>query len=227
MINSFLTLSTPFPVEHRLVYVWPALNWPRHGEDPDLIGPELGRCVDFILACHPDVRGLIHSVSYSRSKQLERFCRSPRLILHTEKEGDFDRALQTLFATPGGVLVSPRATEGVDLKGDRSEFQVFIKIPFLFWGDERVQQRARVNKTWYALTAATNLIQGCGRSVRNMHDIAPTYVLDAKWGWWFRANENLFPPYFKDALAAAERHPAGVRLQPCSSPSYAKFKEHP
>jgi Rad3-related DNA helicase len=214
MSNSFLTLSTPFPLEHRLVHIWPVLDWPKFGENPDLIGPELGRCVNLILAGHPGVRGLIHSVSYSRSKQLARFSQSPRLILHTENPGDFERALETLFATPGGVLVSPRATEGVDLKGDRSEFQVFVKIPFLNWGEPRVQQRARVNKTWYALTAATNLIQGCGRSVRNMHDIAPTYILDAKWGWWFRANEQLFPPYFKDALAAARCLPAGVRSQP-------------
>ena len=47
-----------------------------------------------------------------------------------------------------------------------------------------------------------------------MHNIVPTYILDAKWGWWFRANEQLFRPYFKDALAAAEPHPAGVRSQP-------------
>jgi Rad3-related DNA helicase len=213
MSNSFLTLSTPFPLEHRLVHVWPVLDWPKQGEKPDRIGPELGRCVNVILARHPDSRGLIHSVSYSRSKQLARFCQSPRLILHTERPGDFERALETLFATPGGVLVSPRATEGVDLKNDRSEFQVFIKIPFLYWGDPRVQERARANRSWYALTAAINLIQGCGRSVRNMHDIAPTYILDSKWNWWFRANERLFPNYFKDALRAAERHPDSVRLK--------------
>lgn len=213
MSNSFLTLSTPFPLEHRLVHVWPVLCWPKQGENPDQIGPELGRCVNLILDGHPDSRGLIHSVSYSRSKQLARFSKSPRLILHTEKPGDFERALETLFATPGGVLVSPRATEGVDLKGDRSEFQVFVKIPFLNWGDQRVQERARDNRTWYALTAAINLIQGCGRSVRNMHDISPTYILDSRWNWWFRANEKLFPPYFKDALIAAERLPASVRLK--------------
>ncbi len=211
MSNSFLTLTTPFPLEHRLVHVWPEIRWPKPGVNPSLIGPDLGRCINLILNRHPDVRGLIHSVSYSRSKLLARFCTSPRLILHTEKPGDFDRALETLFTTPGGVLVSPRAMEGVDLKGDRSEFQVFIKIPFLFWGDQRVKQRAEANGIWYPLTAAINLIQGCGRSVRNMHDIAPTYILDAKWKWWFPANEKLFPPYFIDALAAAKRRPVATR----------------
>jgi ATP-dependent DNA helicase DinG len=205
MSNSFLTLTTPFPVDHRLVHVWPILFWPRQSENPDNIGPELGRTVNLILARHQDSRGLIHSVSYPRSRQIARFCKSPRLILHTEKPGEFDRALERLFATPGGVLVSPRAMEGVDLKGDRSEFQVFVKIPFLNWGDQRVRERARANKTWYALTAAINLIQGCGRSVRNMNDIAPTYILDTRWSWWFQANEKLFPPYFKDALRAARR----------------------
>jgi Rad3-related DNA helicase len=214
MSNSFLTLTSPFPLEHRLVHVWPVLSWPKQGEDPDLIGPELGRSVNLILDSHPDVRGLIHSVSYPRSKQLARFSKSQRLILHTGEDGDFDRALEALYATPRGVLVSPRATEGVDLKGDRSEFQIFIKIPFLYWGEPRVQQRARANRTWYALTAAINVVQGCGRSVRNMHDIAPSYILDSKWNWWFRANQNLFPPYFHDALAAAKRHPASVGLKP-------------
>src|SRR6202035_784997 len=99
--------TTPFPLEHRLVHVWPVLSWPSYGENPDNIGAELGRSVSLILDEHPDVRGLIHSVSYSRSKQLARFSKSPRLILHTESPGDFERALETLFATPRGVLVSP------------------------------------------------------------------------------------------------------------------------
>jgi Rad3-related DNA helicase len=77
-----------------------------------------------------------------------------------------------------------------------------------------VKQRAEAKMAWYALTAAINLVQGCGRSVRNMDDIAPSYVLDVKWNWWFPANEKLFSPYFKDALAAAKRHPAGLLFKP-------------
>ena len=197
--NAFIALRSPFPTEHRLIYSWPVIHWPRHDQNQITIGPTLAQAVNRILELHPDKRGIIHSVSYSRTKLLLEYCQSPRLFTHTQEES-FDEAVERLATTEHAVLVSPRATEGVDLKGDRSEFQIFIKIPFQFLGDPLVRGRQATNKGWYDLMAAIAVVQGAGRSIRTATDIAPTYILDGRWPSWFRINKYLFPEYFRDAM---------------------------
>jgi len=200
MKNAYLAMPSPFAVEHRLIFYWPAIAWPKHGTDQTTIGPNLERALKRILAMHPSSRGLIHSVSYPRTELLMSSCSSPRLIAHGDEADEFELALARLDATPDGVLVSPRALEGVDLKGAASEFQIFIKLPFPSTGDPRVEKRKKTAHGWYDLMVAIAVIQGCGRSVRTASDIAPTYILDVAWGWWFKANHHLFPAYFKQAL---------------------------
>lgn len=201
MKNAYLAMPSPFTVEHRLIFYWPVIAWPKHGTDQGSIGQDLERALATLLALHPTSRGLIHSVSYPRTQLLMECCASlPRLIAHGNDEGEFEDALSCLNTTPGAVLVSPRALEGVDLKGAMSEFQIFIKLPFPSLGDPRVKKRKETARGWYDLMVAIAVIQGCGRSVRTASDIAPTYILDVNWGWWFKANRHLFPDYFKQAV---------------------------
>ena len=103
------------------------------------------------------------------------------------------------------MLVSPRALEGVDLKGAASEFQIFIKLPFPSLGDPRVKKRKETARGWYDLMVAIAVIQGAGRSVRTASDIAPTYILDVNWGWWFK-NNRTFPDYFGKQCDQCRRH---------------------
>ena len=204
MKTAFISLPSPFPVEHRLIYWWPVIAWPRHDQDQSTVGPELARSVDYILSIHPGQRGLIHSVSYARAALLLQWVKNDRVFGHSDQA--FDAAIERLLVTPAGVLLSPRALEGVDLKADRSEFQIFIKLPHLLLGDPRTRRRKDLVKNWYSLQTATNLIQGSGRSVRTATDIAPTYILDAAFPNWLaiaRAN-RLLPEYFCDAIRQFE-----------------------
>lgn len=199
MKNAFMTLPSPFPAEHRLIYSWPVVHWPKYGQDQATIAPDLAQAVNHILGLHPNERGLVHSVSYSRTKLLLDYCKSPRLFTHAKDEF-FDDAVVRLADTERAVLVSPRATEGIDLKGSLSEFQIFIKIPFQLWEDPLVKGRRSANKGWYDLMAVMAIVQGSGRSVRTNTDIAPTYMIDGRWPSWFRDHKHLFPQYFRDAM---------------------------
>ena len=79
------------------------------------------------------------------------------------------------------VLLSPSMTEGVDLKGDLSRFQVICKIPYPYLGDQIVRKRMYKHKDWYGLQTAKSIVQSCGRSVRSNTDTAVTYILDSDW----------------------------------------------
>lgn len=69
-------------------------------------------------------------------------------------------------------------TEGVDLLGDLSRFQVVVKVPFLNFKDPYVAARKKRDARWYDWQTAMHLIQATGRSVRSETDFAETYILD-------------------------------------------------
>ena len=91
-------------------------------------------------------------------------------------------------------------SEGVDLKGDLSRFQIICKIPYPYLGDKIVKKRMGKWKNWYPLQTAKLIVQASGRSVRSMEDKAVTYILDADWDRLYRNNIDMFPKSFKDAL---------------------------
>jgi Rad3-related DNA helicase len=88
-------------------------------------------------------------------------------------------------------------TEGVDLAGDASRFQVLCKIPYPFLGDKLVKKRMHKWKWWYPFQTTKTIIQSIGRSIRSEDDTAVTYILDSDWGKFYRINATLFPDDFK------------------------------
>jgi Rad3-related DNA helicase len=193
----FLALPSPFPVANRVIYCHQAVQW-RFGQEERAYA-QLIPVLENILDRHPTQRGIIHVSSYAQANEIVRRSNNPRLLTHHNSKGR-EEVLLRLFATPGAVLVSPSSREGLDLFGDRSEFQVIAKLPYPSLGDKRVQQRMTDDPGWYGLTTAQALIEACGRSVRNDRDRATTYILDAGWGFFIRRNAHFFPQYFKDAL---------------------------
>ena len=95
------------------------------------------------------------------------------------------------------VLLSPSMTEGVDLKGDLSRFQVICKVPYPWLGDPIVRKRMNKFPNWYPLKTATTVVQAVGRSVRNSEDTAITYILDSDWQRFYSKNKKLFCEDFK------------------------------
>jgi len=94
------------------------------------------------------------------------------------------------------VLLSPSMTEGVDLMGDLSRFQILCKVPFPYLGDKLVRKKMNKWKWWYDLQTAKTVIQSVGRSVRSETDTAVTYILDGSWENFFAKNKKLFGPEF-------------------------------
>jgi ATP-dependent DNA helicase DinG len=198
----FLSLPSPFPEENRLIYCHPVVHWDRNNLGPsyDSAARELAR----ILDRHPTQRGLVHVSSYKQAEEIVARCNSPRLLTHFNSATRAE-ALQRVFATPGAVLVSPSSREGLDFYGERSEFQVVLKLPFASLGDQRVRRRLADDAGWYGLTTAQQLVQAAGRSVRSMSDKASTYILDGEWPRFVRRNARFIPSYF---LKATREMPA-------------------
>jgi len=191
------SLPSPFPVENRPVLHVPMGRMTSKEIDNSL--PTLSKAIEKILEQHKDEKGIIHTHSYKISNFLKRNIRSSRLLFSESHNRD-EILKKHLKSKKPTVLVSPSMTEGVDLAGDNSRFQVLCKVPYPFLGDKLVKKRMNKWKWWYPFQTTKTIIQSIGRSVRSIDDKAVTYILDSDWSRFYRNNSSLFPKDFKDCI---------------------------
>ena len=192
-----IKLPSPFPAENRPIFQTTVGSMASSQIQYTL--PKLKAAVEAILEEHKGQKGIIHCHTYKIANYLKKNIRSKRLLTHNSDNRD--AVLQKHITSKSDtVLLSPSMTEGVDLKGDLSKFQIICKVPYPYLGDPIIKKRMNKNKGWYALQTAKSIVQSCGRSVRNETDQAVTYILDNDWHNFYRRNSSIFPEDFKKAI---------------------------
>ena len=195
----FLSLPSPFPVENKPIISAGIGKMSAQHIDSTL--PNLVKAVESILDEHKNEKGIIHCHSYKIANYLKRNIKKgkSRLIFHTSEDRDSALEKHKKLKKPS-VLISPSMTEGVDLKGELSRFQILCKIPYPYLGDKLIRKKMNKWKWWYPLQTAKTIIQSVGRSVRSKDDYATTYILDEDWFRFYQRNKELFPSDFKSAI---------------------------
>jgi ATP-dependent DNA helicase DinG len=192
-----LSLPSPFPVKNRPILFVPIGRMTSKEIDNSL--PKLTEAVKQILEAHKNEKGIIHTHSYKIAHFLKRNIKTHRLLI--SKASNRDKILKKhIKGSKPTVLISPSMTEGVDLDGDASRFQIICKVPYPYLGDKLVKKRMNKWKWWYPFQTSKTVIQSVGRSVRSESDTAVTYILDADWERFYSRNKQLFPNDFHDCL---------------------------
>ena len=194
---AFISLPSPFPVENRPVIYSGVGKMSSKGIDDTL--PRMVQAVKAIMQEHKNQKGIIHCHSYKVANYIKKNIRSTRLLIHNSENRE--RILEKhMKAKKPTVLISPSMTEGIDLKGDLSRFQIICKVPYPYLGDKLVRKKMNKWKWWYPLQTAKTIVQACGRSVRSSEDSAVTYILDSDFEMFYNRNRSMFPKGFKDSL---------------------------
>jgi Rad3-related DNA helicase len=196
-IADSLQMSSPFPIKNRPILFVPIGKMTSKEIDTSL--PLLADAIKKILEVHENEKGIIHTHSYKIANYLKNNIKSKRLL--TPNTNNRDKILKKhLMSKRPTVLISPSMTEGVDLEGDASRFQVLCKVPYPFLGDKLVKKRMNKWKWWYPFQTTKTIIQSVGRSIRSDTDTAVTYVLDADWERFYDRNKRLFPHDFRSCI---------------------------
>ncbi len=198
---SAISIPSPFPVENR-----PILNVSVGSMSAKMINdtlPRIKNAVQAIMDEHPDQKGIIHCHTYKIANYLKYNLKSRkyanRILIHDSQNRDAVLQKHMKSKSPT-VLLSPSMTEGVDLKGDLSRFQIICKVPYPYLGDPIIRKRMNKNKKWYPMKTAMSIVQSCGRSVRTANDTAVTYILDSDWYSFYSRNKDVFPAGFKESI---------------------------
>lgn len=191
------SLPSPFPVANK-----PILHVPMGkmtAKEIDKTIPTLCTAIEKILEQHSKEKGIIHTHSYKIANEIKKRVKSNRLLFSSASDRD-DVLKKHMKSKKATVLVSPSMTEGVDLHGDSSRFQILCKVPYPYLGDKIVKKRMNKWKWWYSFQTAKCVIQSIGRSVRSKDDKAVTYILDSDWDRFYKFNSGLFPKDFKESI---------------------------
>jgi len=193
----FISIPSPFPSENRPIIFSPISSMTYKNIDKGL--PKMVQAIKAILKEHKGEKGIIHTHSYKIAHFIKKNIRSSRLLIHDASNRD-----KILFKHMNGieptVLLSPSMSEGVDLKGDISRFQILCKVPYPYLGDQLVKKRMHRWSWWYPLQTAKTIVQSVGRSIRSSDDQAITYILDSDWERFYNRNKDVFPQDFKNCL---------------------------
>ncbi len=177
----------------------------------------VGQLIDGILEEHKNDRGIIHASTYqlctdvlSRVNATNRARLLSRdMDIHLSKGGYPKRYKNAELlqlherghhGRTNSVLLSPSMMEGVDLHDDLSKFQVIIKLPWPNLGDLRVKVKSDLDGNWYKNKMWLSVLQASGRSTRHENDSSVTYILDAKFKYFYDEWKRFLPAWFKDRV---------------------------
>lgn len=189
----FIEVPPAFPVNnHKIINLSIAdFKW-NHGSDPFLnesFCKQVVERIDMILELMPTKKGIIHCNTYGIRDTILRFSKYPdRLVSHNREDRE-DKLREHIERTDGAVLLSPSMTEGVDLAGTLSEFQILIKYPLPSISDPAAKKRSKQDPKYYNYKATITTVQAIGRSVRNEKDKVITFTLDTRFS---KIKENAF-----------------------------------
>lgn len=196
-----IAVASEFPPENRPIFPKNTARMTRHYMERDL--PKLVHEITELMEAHPDDKGLIHTHTYKIAayiaKNLPKRYQS-RLVTHYGADGR-DMALEQHLRSRGPtVLLTPSMTEGIDLPGDLSRWQVICKLPYPYLGDPQIARRKAIDPSWYDWRTCLTVVQAYGRSVRSADDFAVTYVLDADFGAFVKRQRGRLPGWFLEAV---------------------------
>ena len=161
--------------------------------------PKVIKVLDKILDKHKGQSGIIHAGSYQFMQAIKTQSKHKSKFLTYDVAKERSAAIRNFNELDGKILVGPSLLEGLDLKDDKSRFQIFFKVPYPSLNDPLVKAKMSAFADWYDWKTGISIQQGAGRSIRSKDDWAITYILDA----CFRSlinKQDFFPPSFKERI---------------------------
>lgn len=156
-----------------------------------------------------DRKGLIHSISYERSKEIAAYLvangkHSSNIVVNGAADPNSQTSAQAYEQFkrkgPGAVLISPSFSTGWDFKGKAAEWQIISKLKMVDTRKEKspvMYRRKEDDPTYPNYLTAQDLVQSCGRVQRSETDRGTTYIVDDSWSWFRGLAEDFVPRWFK------------------------------
>jgi ATP-dependent DNA helicase DinG len=165
--------------------------------------------VDEIVGRRLDRRGIIHTTSYDRAREIVARSRyRDYMVSHdNQRGGAVEAALEYRGMEPPAILVTPSMSTGYDFPYEECEYQIVLKAPYPDHGSELVRRRVEQDQTYGHYVMAQELVQACGRGMRADDDQCETFIIDDTVERVMRWKPGLFPQWFRQLWRKRETVP--------------------
>ncbi|UBF21220.1 Rad3-related DNA helicase [Haloarcula virus HJTV-1] len=218
--TKLISRPMPFPEEHRLIHKNTIVG-SMSGDGEEQNWRKVINTIREIHSHHEGENGLIHTNSYQRAEKLADSLGHKNVIVQ-DQDKDKEEMIEEWVNSEKDILISPSMMEGVDLHGDRCRWQVLLKVPYPYLGDNRVSYLLdeRNDWDWYMESASLDVQQSVGRAVRGPEpsEAASYYIIDGAFNklmnrtkppeWFTEAIRDEPPEHWSDPEAAPWRQPS-------------------
>lgn len=157
--------------------------------------------IDQIIARRPNTKGIIHTVSYNRAREVyggSEF--KDRMLMH-DSTNTRDVIYRFKQSTQPLILISPVMSTGYDFPYDQARWQIIAKVPFPVSTDKIMKARSERDKEYRDYITMIALVQTAGRICRAEDDWGETIIIDNDFGWWMgKAGYRLAPKWFTESV---------------------------
>lgn len=205
----YTELDSSFDAARHPTYIIPKVRVDRNngeGEKRQLVS-----AIDHIIGARMDRKGLIHARSYDRAKDIIRLSKHSSIMM-SHSTGGLPAAVGKFKKSDAPcVLVSPSATEGIDLPYDDCRYIIIVKVPFLDGRSELVKARSATDRNYVNYEAALAMVQMAGRGMRAEDDQMECFILDAHMEWFMERAK--WPRWFMRTWKRVNSYPPPLRLE--------------
>lgn len=168
--------------------------------------------IDEIVSTRLDTKGMIHSVSYPRAREIRAASRFGNHMLIHEARDTARTVAQFRAASPPCILVSPSMTTGVDFPGDQCRWQILSKVPFVPTVSPIMSARCAADRDYADYLAMVTVVQTYGRIMRSADDWGETFMIDDHWSWFRGKARKHAPSWFWQAARTAHAAPSPIHF---------------
>lgn len=202
----FREYPSSFPSERRPVYHIPTIKLV-HTTTAEARQPWIDR-IDEIASSRLDRKGIIHTVSFARAKEiLERCALSDIMVLNAT--GNTACTVEKFRqADAPKIMLSPSLTTGWDFPYNACEYIVIAKIPFPDVSDPITAARSKSDVDYAPYITMQTLVQECGRGMRAADDRCEIFIIDDNARWFIPKYRKFAPDWFLNSVRWRRTVPA-------------------
>jgi len=168
-----------------------------------LVFPKIMKEVNSVLRERQDRKGIVHSFSYENSDYVFNNIDNDlkHLVVKQDRYNRSSSLKNWMNNENPSLFISTNMSEGIDLKGDLCNYQIYVKIGYPNITDKRVAKRLKnTDWLWYSMQAIEDIEQASGRATRSKDDSSEMFIYDSSFASLYTRYNKFMKPWFKERL---------------------------
>lgn len=163
--------------------------------------------IDDIIGKYYHNKGIIHTVSYARAKDICRESQYKDFMITHDSSTTLQAVAEFRKRSAPAILVSPSVMTGWDFPEEDCRWQIIAKIPMPDSRVPIVKARQERDPEYGPYLAMRSLVQASGRGMRSSTDWCITFIVDDHAGWFLQKYRNMAPNWFHRAFRREQSVP--------------------